>query len=67
VVLGIQQAHLPLAKFIVDDFAFDPTHPEPTPAHFLVPPDPRRTGGRRGARGGPPGLPPSAPTTVAPP
>jgi lysophospholipase L1-like esterase len=54
VVLGIQQANLPLAKFIVDDFGrFDPNHPEPTPATFLLPPDPRRAGGRRGPR--PPG------------
>jgi lysophospholipase L1-like esterase len=65
VVLGIQQAHLPLAKFIVEDFGdFDPTHPEPTPAHFLVPPDPRRTGGRRGARAGSPPVPAALPLAV---
>ena len=28
VVKGIQQAKLPLAKFIVDDFGFDPAHPD---------------------------------------
>jgi lysophospholipase L1-like esterase len=53
VVLGIKQAGLPLAKYIVDDFGdFDPNHPEPTPAHFLLPPDPRRPGGGRRGRGG---------------
>jgi lysophospholipase L1-like esterase len=50
VVLGIKQANLPLAKFIVDDFGnFDPKHPEPLPASFDLPPDSR--GGRGGARG----------------
>jgi lysophospholipase L1-like esterase len=28
VVKGIQEAKQPLAKFIVDDFAFDPAHPD---------------------------------------
>jgi hypothetical protein len=48
IALGIQQANLPLAKFIVDNFGnFDPKHPEPLPASFDLPPDP---GGRRGGR-----------------
>jgi lysophospholipase L1-like esterase len=36
VVLGVQQTGLPLAKFIVDGFAFDPTKPDPV-ADFAVP------------------------------
>jgi lysophospholipase L1-like esterase len=66
VVLGIRQAGLPLAKFIVDDFGdFDPKHPEPTPATFVLPPDPHRSGGRRGARAGNPAAPePGAPATL---
>lgn len=55
IMLGLKQANLPIAKFIVDDFGnFDPTHPEPKPATFLVPPDPGRGGGGagRGARAG---------------
>ena len=28
VALGIQQAKLPLAKFLVNDFQFDPAHPD---------------------------------------
>lgn len=55
IMLGLKQANLPIAKLIVDDFGnFDPTHPEPTPATFLVPPDPGRGGGGagRGARAG---------------
>jgi lysophospholipase L1-like esterase len=60
IVLGIQQAKLPLAKYIVDDFGkFDPTHPEPLPARFDLPPDSSPGRGGRGARGGPPA--PSAP------
>jgi len=52
IVLGIQQANLPLAKFIVDDFGnFDPKHPEPLPAGFDLPPDPGGRGGGRAARG----------------
>jgi hypothetical protein len=47
IVLGLRQAGVPLAKFIVDDFgAFDPKHPEPTPANFDLPPDASRGGGR---------------------
>ncbi len=49
IVLGIQQAKLPLAKFITEDFSFDPAKPEPLPGQFDLPPD--RVGGR-GARGG---------------
>jgi len=53
VVLGIQQAKLPLAKYIVADFGtFDPEHPAPLPSAFDLPPDP---GGGRGARGPRPG------------
>ena len=41
IVLGIKQANLPLAKFIVDDFGrFEPTNPQPRPAQFDLPPDP---------------------------
>jgi lysophospholipase L1-like esterase len=49
IVLGIQRAQLPLARYIVDDFQFDPEHPEPLPEQFDLPPDPRlpRAGGRR--------------------
>jgi lysophospholipase L1-like esterase len=61
IVLGIKQANLPLAKYIVDDFGdFDPNHPEPTPATFKVPPDPSRAGGR-GPRGNAPGAAAPAP------
>ena len=53
IVLGIKQANLPLAKFIVDDFGdFDPKHPEPSPAQFDLPPDPGSGRGGRGARRG---------------
>ncbi len=53
IALGIQQAHLPLAKYIVDDFGhFDPKHPEPLPERFDLPPDSGSGGGSRGARGG---------------
>jgi lysophospholipase L1-like esterase len=52
IVLGIKQANLPLAKYIVDDFGtFDPKHPEPLPASFDLPPDSRSGRGGRGARG----------------
>jgi lysophospholipase L1-like esterase len=53
IVLGIKQANLSLAKFIVDDFGnFDPQHPEPTPAQFDLPPEPNSGRGGRGGRGG---------------
>ena len=53
IVLGIQQANLPLAKYIVDDFGhFDPKQPEPLPARFDLPPDSNSGGGGRGARRG---------------
>ena len=53
IVLGIKQANLPLAKYIVDDFGnFDPKHPEPMPARFDLPPDPSSGRSGRGARGG---------------
>jgi len=49
IALGIQQAKLPLAKYIVDDFgAFDPAHPAPLPAAFDLPSD---GGAGRAARG----------------
>jgi lysophospholipase L1-like esterase len=53
IALGIQQAKLPLAKYIVDDFGnFDPKHPAPLPASFDLPPDSGSARGGRGARGG---------------
>jgi lysophospholipase L1-like esterase len=53
IALGIQQAKLPLAKYIVDDFGnFDPKHPEPLPARFDLPSDSGSGGGSRGARRG---------------
>jgi lysophospholipase L1-like esterase len=57
IVLGIQQANLPLARSIVDDFKFDPDHPEPLPAQYDLPPDPNsgRGGGRAGGARGPGG------------
>jgi lysophospholipase L1-like esterase len=42
VVLGLRQAGLPAARFIVDDFRFDPAHPDPV-ASFAVPPSPQVT------------------------
>lgn len=42
VVAGIRQAKLPVAGFIVDDFRFDPAHPDPF-ASFGVPPSPKVT------------------------
>jgi lysophospholipase L1-like esterase len=45
VVLGLRQAHVPAADFVVDDFAFDPAHPDPVAA-FAVPPSPRHTAER---------------------
>ena len=45
VVLGLRAAHVPAAAYIVDDFAFDPAHPDPVAA-FAVPPSPRRTAQR---------------------
>jgi lysophospholipase L1-like esterase len=52
IVLGIKQANLPLAKYIVDDFGnFDPKHPEPTPARFDLPQDSRSGRPSRGGRG----------------
>jgi lysophospholipase L1-like esterase len=49
IVLGIQQAKLPLARSIVDDFHFDPNHPEPLPAQFDLPRDPMPSRGPRPA------------------
>jgi len=42
VVLGLRQARVPAADFIVDDFTFDPAHPDPV-ATFAVPPSPHHT------------------------
>lgn len=39
IVLGLQRAGVPVARYIVPDFSFDPRHPTPRPADFLVPPD----------------------------
>ncbi len=39
VVLGLQQAKLPLAKFVVDNFNFDPAHPDAV-ATFEMPASP---------------------------
>ncbi len=39
ILLGIQQDQLPLAKFIVDGFHFDPAHPDPV-ATFTMPASP---------------------------
>lgn len=53
VVLGIQQAKIPLADYIVSDFGrFDPAHPQPLPKDFSLPVDtpPRRA--NRGSRSG---------------
>lgn len=50
IVLGLEQAGLPIARFVRPDFGhFDPRHPEPLPADFHLPPDPslRRGPGRR--------------------
>ena len=56
IALGIQQDRLPLAAYLVDDFKFDPNHPEPTPENFMVPTDAtpggRRGRGRAGGEGG---------------
>lgn len=45
VVLGLRDAKVPAAAFIVDDFAFDPAHPDPVAA-FAVPPSPHHTAQR---------------------
>jgi len=45
VVLGLRQARVPVARYIVDDFAFDPAHPDPV-ARVAVPASPRRTAQR---------------------
>jgi lysophospholipase L1-like esterase len=51
IALGIKQANLPLAKYIVDDLGdFDPAHPAPLPANFDLPPDAGGRGGGRAAR-----------------
>ena len=43
VVEGIRSNHLPLARFVVDDFTgFDPAHPDPV-EHFDLPASPLRT------------------------
>jgi lysophospholipase L1-like esterase len=45
VVLGLRAAKVPAAAYIVDDFAFDPAHPDPVSA-VAVPPSPHRTAQR---------------------
>lgn len=42
VVLGLRQAKVPAADYIVDGFGFDPAHPDPA-AGFDVPPSPHHT------------------------
>jgi lysophospholipase L1-like esterase len=42
IVLGLRAARLPVADHVVDDFRFDPAHPDPA-GSFAVPPSPRRT------------------------
>jgi lysophospholipase L1-like esterase len=43
IIMGIKQAHLDLAKYIVDDFKdFDPSHPDPV-EDFKLPHSPRVT------------------------
>jgi lysophospholipase L1-like esterase len=58
IVEGIKQDKLDIAKFIRGDAGtFDPTHPDPMPDAFKLPPDPRpagRGGARRGAAGATP-------------
>jgi lysophospholipase L1-like esterase len=41
VVLGLRRGVPALAAHIVDDFRFDPDHPEPLPDHYDLPPDPK--------------------------
>ena len=63
IVLGLQQANVPLAKYIVDDYGtFDPKHPTPLPGTFALPNDAggRGGGGGGGRRGG------AAPAAAAP-
>jgi lysophospholipase L1-like esterase len=45
IVQGIKDAHLPLAKYLIDTPAFDPAHPDP-PEKFDIPPDPAATAER---------------------
>jgi hypothetical protein len=42
VVLGLRQANVPAASYIVDGFAYDPAHPDPA-SGFGVPPSPNHT------------------------
>jgi lysophospholipase L1-like esterase len=63
IVEGIRQAHLGLANDLVEDAgSFDPKHPQPLPADFNLPLEPRPPG--LGARRGP--RPPTAPAPSAP-
>jgi len=56
VTLGIKQAGIPLAKYIVDDFGnFDPSQPHPTPTEYTLPADAGRGGAGRGPAGSAPG------------
>jgi lysophospholipase L1-like esterase len=45
IVTGLRQARLPVAAYVVDDFQFDPAHPDPV-ASFAVPPSPNHTSER---------------------
>ena len=57
IVEGIKRSSLGLAKYVVDDFGdFDPSHPQPDPAHFTLPPDPAGRPGQPAA--GPGSIPP---------
>jgi lysophospholipase L1-like esterase len=42
VVLGLRQANVPAASYIVDGFEYDPAHPDPA-SGFDVPPSPHHT------------------------
>jgi hypothetical protein len=64
IALGIKQANLPLAKYIVDDLGdFDPRHPVPSFADFHLPPDAAGRGPRGARRGGAPAT-PAAPSPI---
>lgn len=41
IALGLRQAKAPVARFLRDDFAFDPAHPSPLPRELTLPVDPR--------------------------
>jgi lysophospholipase L1-like esterase len=45
IITGLRQARLPVAAYVVDDFQFDPAHPDPM-ASFAVPLSPNHTSER---------------------